>query len=262
MNKTYLYILLFFGLLSTAQTFTINGEQFPKFKSCETLQAKVLEDCFYNNVQEYVYNNFKIEENLKDYSGTVIVLFEVTDAGKFKVIYVDANEKALITESNRVFESMPIISPPTFNGKPTYAKYTIKIAIPLKSPTQIAQEQLAEKTRIESGLEYKRDQELKEFDNIVYKNFNKPQFESHLNLQFSHALYSQFDAALNQVGSNNHTGSKPFSYAEVGKYYDLSAAYKKLEKPAKGWWGKKFWNENLVEIQGDGYWFTFNPIVD
>ena len=262
MNKTYLYILLFFGLLTNGQTLTNNGEQFPKFKNCETLQAKALEDCFYNNVQEYVYNNFKTNENLKDYSGTVIVLFEVTDAGKFKVIYVDANEKTLITESNRVFESMPIISPPTFNGKPTYAKYTIKVAIPLKSPTQIAQEQVAEKIRIESGLDYKRDQELKEFDNIVYKNFNKPQFESHLNLQFSHSLYSQFDASLNQVGSNNHTGSKPFSYAEVSKYYDLAAAYKKLDKPAKGWWGKKFWNENLVEIQGDGYWFTFNPIVD
>ena len=59
MNKTYLYILLFFGLLTNGQTLTNNGEQFPKFKNCETLQAKALEDCFYNNVQEYVYNNFK-----------------------------------------------------------------------------------------------------------------------------------------------------------------------------------------------------------
>ena len=62
MNKIYLYILLFFGLLSTAQTLTNNGEQFPKFKSCEALQAKALEDCFYNNVQEYVY--FKIIINV------------------------------------------------------------------------------------------------------------------------------------------------------------------------------------------------------
>ena len=26
--------------------------------------------------------------------------------------------------------------------------------------------------------------------------------------------------------------------------------------------GRKIWNENLVAIQGDGYWFTMNPILD
>ena len=26
--------------------------------------------------------------------------------------------------------------------------------------------------------------------------------------------------------------------------------------------GRKLWNENLVAIQGDNYWFTLNPIFD
>jgi hypothetical protein len=33
---------------------------------------------------------------------------------------------------------------------------------------------------------------------------------------------------------------------------------KKLQKKATNWWAKKLWN--LVQIQGDGYYF--NPIVD
>jgi hypothetical protein len=107
-----------------------------------------------------------------------------------------------------------------------------------------------------------KNKELSEFDNIVYKKFENPQFESHLNIPFSHSFYAQFDDEMNQVGSNNHTSSKPYSYAEVTKYYDLKAANQKLLKDKKDWWGRKLWNENLVEIQGDGYWFTLNPILD
>ena len=99
-------------------------------------------------------------------------------------------------------------------------------------------------------------------DDIVYKEFKNPQFESHLNIPFSHSYYAQFDAATNQVGSNNHTGSKPYTYTEVSKYYNLKAENEKLQKKASGWFTKKLWNESLVEIQGDNYWFTLNPILD
>ena len=36
----------------------------------------------------------------------------------------------------------------------------------------------------------------------------------------------------------------------------------KLKKNKTGWWGRKLWNENLVEIQGEDYWFVLNPIFD
>ena len=83
-----------------------------------------------------------------------------------------------------------------------------------------------------------------------------------MNVPFSHSYYAPFDASLNQVGSNNHTGSKPFTYAEVAKYYDFAAENGKLKKDKSGWWGRKLWNENLVEIQGEDYWFVVNPIMD
>jgi hypothetical protein len=51
-------------------------------------------------------------------------------------------------------------------------------------------------------------------------------------------------------------------YTEVSKYYDLKAANEQLKKKASGWWSRKLWNESMVEIQGEGYWFTLNPIFD
>jgi hypothetical protein len=60
------------------------------------------------------------------------------------------------------------------------------------------------------------------------------------------------------VGSNNHTASKPYTYAEVSKYYDLKGINEKLKKNGTSWWARKLWNENTVEIQGDGYWLSLN----
>jgi len=48
----------------------------------------------------------------------------------------------------------------------------------------------------------------------------------------------------------------------VLKYYDLKAETEKLVKGSNGWWNRKIWDENSVQIQGDGYWFTLNPIFD
>ncbi len=263
MKNLFLYILSFFFYLTAfTQETKIIGDQFPKFKSCDKLQSTALENCFYNNVQDFVYNNFKVPQSLNAYTGTIIVLFEVDATGKFKTIYVDANEKLMIEESKRVFENMPIIAPATYNGNPTYAKYTYKIAIPLKSVAQTNADVIAEKNKLEASPIYKRDLELKEFENIVYQKFNNPQFKSNLNVPFSHAVYAQFDEALNQVGSNNHSGVKPYVYADVAKYHDFNTANEKIKKTVTGWWSRKFWNENLVEIQGENYWFTFNPIVD
>ncbi len=263
MKKSLLIIhILFLCFTANAQIDDKSNDVFPKFDSCKSLKNIDLENCFYNNVQDFVFNNFKVPENLSSYKGNIIVLFEVIETGKFKTIYIDANEKDLKDESQRVFDAMPIIEAPTFNGKSTYAKYTIKISIPVKSAAQIASEKSDETAKFESSLAYKRNKELSEFDNIIYKKFENPQYQSHLNVLFSHSLYAQFDQSLNQLGSNNHTSSKPLIYAEVNKYYDFAKANEPLKLKAEGWWKRKLFNENMVEIQGDNYWFTFNPILD
>ena len=235
------------------------AEQFPVFPNCENLESKNLENCFYKEVQDFVFQNFEVPENLKqaDYKGEVKVLFEVDVNGTFKVIYVSATNDDLSAEAKRVFNKFPKIKPSTYNGVATYSKYTISIDLPLKSSDQIAAEALA-------AAEIIRPEEkpMTELDSIVYKKYNSPEFDSHLNIPFSHSYYAQFDGAMNQVGSNNHTASKPFTYDEVSKYYNLKAVNESLQKNVSSWLGRKFWNENMVQIQGEGYWLSLNPIVD
>lgn len=265
MRKIGYFFILLFGLTTQAQDNAAISERFPVFPGCENLQDAELETCFYNKVHDFVFNTFKVTDELtkNNYKGTVIVLFEVTADGTFVVQYVDANEKALVEASNTVFAKMPKIAPPTYNGIPTYAKFTIKIEVPLKSLAQIKAEKEAAVEKLKSSTTFVRNtKELNEFANVKYKIFDQPQFESHNNIPFSHSYYAQFDDELNQVGANNHTSSKPYAYAEVNKYYDFKKVAKLIEKPKTTWLGKKFWNENMVELKGDDYWFTLNPIVD
>lgn len=242
---------------SIAPGFT--SEQFPVFPNCENLQSKKLENCFYKEVQDFVFHNFEVPQHLKQsgYKGEVKVLFEVDAKGEFKVIYVNAMDDSLVQESKRVFGKFPKIKPSTYNGTPTFSKYTITINIPLKSADQIAEEALAAAQILKPA-----EKPMTELDSIVYKKYNNPEFESHLNIPFSHSYYAQFDGAMNQVGSNNHTASKPYTYEEVSKYYNLKAVNESLQKKTSGWLGRKLWNENLVQIQGEDYWLALNPILD
>ena len=258
-------LFLFLAVISNAQVSQKNTERFPVFPSCENLEFQALEACFYNQVQDFVYNNFTIPENLKqnNFKGNIIVLFEVDDSGNFKVTYVDAVDQALVAESKRVFDKMPKITPATFNGNPTYTKYTIKIGIPLQSAAEMQAEKEAAAVAEKKSNVYKpNEKHLTELDSMKFKKFESPQFESHINIPFSHSYYSQFDDEMNQIGANNHTGSKPYPYAEVNKYYNLKEANTALAKNKREWFGRKLWNENLVEVQGEDYWFTLNAIVD
>ncbi len=259
---TFIVIALF-AIHSFAQN--KNSEQFPIFPKCEKLQSKELEKCFYNEVQTFVFNNFKVPAAFTAQKATVIVLFEVDEQGAFKVLYVDANDESLVTESKRVFGLISKIKPATYNGNPTFSKYSIRIAVPLQNPADTMMEKqstVAASNEVKPILNFNKTQELKEFDSIAYQKFKNPQYQSHINIPFSHSYYSQFDYALNQVGANNHTSSKPYTYAEVAKYYDIEKANQQLMKNKSSWFGRKLWNENMVQIQGDGYWFTLNPIVD
>ncbi|GEP49610.1 hypothetical protein FNO01nite_02820 [Flavobacterium noncentrifugens] len=277
MKKHFLFLFLIaVSFAAKAQVFNNALEKFPVFPDCESQNGDALADCFYNHVQDLVFNTFKVPEKLQQngFKGNVSVLFEVDDKGNFKTLYADASEQELIAEAKRVFAQFPKIAPPTYNGTPTYSKYTIKIAIPLKSAADLVAEKAQEAETLKAAqaknyakedkkkLIKDRSKELAEYDSIVYHKFNEPKFDSHLNIPFSHSLYAQFDDAMNQVGANNHTASKPYTYAEVSKYYDLRKANENLMKAKTSWFGRKLWNENLVQIQGEGYWFTMNPILD
>ena len=260
--KKYRYLIVFLIFCQQLQSQVNNQEKFPVFPTCQNNTNEDVEVCFYNQLQDFIFHNFQLPEVAKiGFKGKVITLFEVDQTGQFKVLYVDALHQELIDETYRVFSILPKITPATYNGKPTYAKYTITIAIPLQSAAEIALEK-QKQLRMETASDHNR--ENPEFEQVAlnYKTFENPQYRSHLNIPFSHNLYTQFDDKMNQVGTNNHTASKPYMYTEVGKYYDLEEANTTLKLGKTSWWGRKIFDQNLVQIQGQDYWFTMNPVFD
>lgn len=259
MKKQLLTLLLIGFQITFAQRSV--SERPPVFEGCEELDIRATEICFYNKIQEFVFQNFQTPEELvkQNYKSNIIVLFEVSNTGNFKVLHINTSHQEINDEVNRVFSKLPKVSPPEYNGKPVYVKYTLRFSIPLKEPQLMSLELAEEKQPV---FVKTKNKPLKELDSIVYHNFDNPQLKSQLNIPFSHSYYAQFDRAMNQVGANNHTAQKPYTYSEVAKYYDLEQSQKELYKNKEGWWGRKFWNENMVTIQGENYWFTMNPIVD
>lgn len=260
--KKHIYFIFFLAFCKPLWSQVNNKEKFPVFRDCQNIANQDVEACFYNQLQDFIFNNFHLPEVAKnDFKGKVITLFEVDQTGQFKVLYIDALHQELIDETKRVFSVLPVIAPATYNGKPTYAKYTITIAIPLQSAAEIA---LEKQKHIVTAAASDNNSENPEFEQVAlnYKTFENPQYKSHLNIPFSHNLYTQFDDKMNQVGANNHTASKPFMYTEVAKYYNLEEANNNLKFGKTSWWGRKIFDQNLVQIQGQDYWFTMNPVLD
>lgn len=264
MNINYLVLSFFICSTLSAQLLRQNSQQSPRSVNCEKLPEAQQEACFTNFVQDFIYEHFELPAAAKEanFTGSITVLFEVNEEGNFKLLYVDSPSEPLEAATKAVFAQFPAVSPATYNGRPTFAKYTFKIAIPLKSSADLAKE--AQKLAEESAKNYyqNRNNELAEYEQVTYANYSNPEYKSSLSIPFSHSLYAHFDAALNQVGANNHTAIKPYSYSSVTAYFDLESANKSVLYTKKGWWGRKLFNENFAAIQGENYWFSLNPIVD
>lgn len=258
MKKIILVCLFFSFWVSNAQdTYLVT----PVFPSCEDKNVQETRDCFYQQIQQFVYDNFQTPDPVVQhkYKGNVNVLFSVDTTGVFNVLYVDAIYPELVTETKRIFQMLPKIKPAISSGKATFVKYALKIAIPLQNSQAVVPSEYQTKS---DSIKAHRNKVLEEFDNIVQKKFDNPIYKSALAIPFTHSYYSQFDSAVNQVGANNHTGSKPLAYNEVAPYYDFNKINEKLMKNSDTWLNRKLWNEHFFQFQGEDYWITLNPIVD
>ncbi len=88
-----------------------------------------------------------------------------------------------------------------------------------------------------------------------------PEHNSTLNIPFTHSSYAELDYYYNK-GENSHTTSKPYLYNDAARYVNLDALKTPLLKSKTSWAGKKLWNEHLVLIQEEDFWFTINPAFD
>ncbi len=260
--KTSLSILVFLIMqIAVGQISTSDYEKYPVFSECENVDIENLGNCFNTTLRIFIDKNFELPEIVtkENYTGEMVLLFEVTQEGKFKVLYVDATYNELKDEIKRVFGLLPTIKPATYSGRKTYMQFTMQLNIPMDSITAIE----APKT-LEEKEEELQAAAKKEFDNVndsleVYKD---ERYNSNLNIPFSHDMYAYFDQAINLVGTNSHTASKPYLYNTVSSYYDFNAEQAKLRRNVSSWTGRKLWNEHLVTVKGKDYWFVIDPILD
>ena len=256
------FFLLVFILIQTKNLAQDNSayEKPPVFPSCETVDVAELKTCFYNQLAQRVYYNFKMPEIVSEenYKGDAVVLFEVDAEGNFVVLYVDAIYDELKTAVQLVFAELPKIKPATYNGNPTFKQYSYKIQIPLVEPSAL------ENTIKENQKINEIERAKTEYDSInrSLEEYSNKELKSQLNIPFTHQYYAKFDRNINLVGTNSHTASKPFTYSEVLNYYDFENERETLNKEVSNWWKRKLFNEHLVQIQSKKYWFTIDPIFD
>jgi len=241
-------------------------EKYPIFPGCETTPITETPNCFNSKFIQFFIEKFEMPSkvNEEQYQGQMVMLFEVTPKGEFKLLNTDAVYVELKDEAQKVFDQFPKIQPATYNGEPTYIQFSLPVKIPLsrnKTGDFISPENTTAGKIEKNALEVHAVS--KELENIQSKTFDrKVQFESQLNIPFSHEVYSRFDKALNQVGVNTHTASRPFLYDVVNGYHNFDSIVNTLQLDKKSWLGRKFFNEHMIRFQGDNYWFTINPGAD
>lgn len=260
----YLFLILL-PLTGFSQTGYTQLETYPTFPECNDAGFPGAQACFDNTLKQFVLENFELPEKVttENYQGEMMVLFEVDREGRFQVLYVDAIYPELKEEINRVFSLLPVITPASYNSRPTYAQFRMPLKIPLEIFTPQAIEEISPVEAPQTIVQ--QSQQLPpadEYDAIVTKPFGNREFDSNINIPLSHERYSRFDASMNEIGTNSHTSSKPFLFKDVARYYDFESEQEDMQRNSGTWLGRKLWNEHLVTFQGDNYWFTGDVVLD
>lgn len=233
-------------------------EKFPVFDNCKSVSVEDLEKCFYEQINKTIKSELKVPKKLLDenFKGAITITFIVDNSGQFKVLYVNSPYPEFKTEMERVFSTFPQIKPATYNNLNTEMQFVLPLQFPL------GEEMVFDKKK--QNLTALANQYLvKNQEKLDYTSDNNDflAHQSQLNIPFSSQDYSVLDFYY-QNSENSHTAAKPFIYTETMNYVDLNQQKKDLLKDRTGWWGRKFWNEHMVQIKADDYWFTLDPAAD
>ncbi len=82
------------------------------------------------------------------------------------------------------------------------------------------------------------------------------------NIKYSKFRYSEIENGYNQIGNNSHTATKPFIKREANKYYNVAGYDSTLSYNKKSWWGRKIFDEHLLKIEKEDFWFTLDPAIN
>lgn len=219
-------------------------EKYPIYKGCEKESINQLEKCFLDKVSNDFYSNFVKPEGATEEQSKFYVVFVASKTGTFEVIHVSSTCTRINNEVERVFDQLPAFEPATFDEHAIDKQFILYY--PESYPESITQ--IAPTQNIQDAI-------------ITPQSENSPLKVAHsqLRIPFSYSYYN----TLHQVMQNQiHTGVRPLIYQ-----YDVDADAFEMQrdhlmKDKTGWWGRKFWNENMVEISGENYWLHLDPLVD
>lgn len=250
--KKVLFLLFIIPFISFAQS-----EKFPVFGACENVTIQTLDSCFYKQTKDLFFKEFKEPEVLSKeaFKGVVNALFLVSNKGEFKVIYVNSPYEALKKEVERVFTTFPKIQPATYNNHAIEMQFNLPISLPLNAeeePVEVVKREEKPKLDIQDVI----------VQNKITSDSIFLEHNSQLNIPFTHQNYVDYEYALHKA-NGTHTASKPYLYSEISPYLDLTERQKKFLKPeVSSWFGKKLWNEHLLQEKKEDYWFTIDFLFD
>ncbi|NVK52913.1 MAG: gliding motility protein RemB [Flavobacteriaceae bacterium] len=248
MKKIFFIVAFFYSLIIFSQ-----AEKYPVFKECEGQELKQIEACFYKQTKSLFFKEFQSPEVLQkeNYKGAVKAIFVVTNTGNFQLIYVNSPYKELNEEVKRVFNTLPTITPAKYNNHYVEMRFALPINFPINANNDVIEEFTPIKIK-----------EVKEVKPAAKVTVPFKEHQSQLNVPFQHQRYIDYDFALNRA-VNTHTATKPYVYSKLNTFIDLDAEKNKFfKKNQTSWAGKKLWNEHLLEVQGDGYWFNLDFLLD
>ena len=249
---------------------------YPRFEACGEKNMSELPSCFTEQINLLISESSQSWTLDQESKEQVSVLFEVDKKGRFIVRYIDSPTEAVRAYVQEFFTALPVIEPASYNGRSIYMQFRMHFApgdlnaiqwsMEAAQNTEIEWQQAqvngaqaqAQKPKIKSFTQVAED----EYNAVVQDKYQGQGYQSGVLVPLSHRRYDEFEAAMNQVGSNNHTAQKPYRFSEVKAYYNLKAADSSLNQARKTWFGRKWWNENMVAFAAEDYWFTLDPGLD
>ena len=243
------YLISFIFAFITVAVFS-QEEKFPVFEGCEDKNSTELIQCFREKVTSEVIRNINLPEEVKkdNIQGIINVVYFVTKEGAFKVLHVNTPYSDFEMEVKRVFGMLPKVKPARYNNHNIEMQFVLPIHLPL-NPNEGKTEPVKE-------LPAEEEIELVKVDSLSLLEHH-----SELNMPYTHADYAMLDHYFSK-GANSHTAVKPYIYSEIATYVDLDKRKALLMKDKSSWFGKKLWNEHLVQVQGKDYWFTLDFLMD
>ena len=239
----YLKQQLIFLLILSFQITQAQVEKPIRLSNCQQEKAQEIENCFLTTLKQTFDAEFKIANRLEQDDFSIVFLASKT--GEFEVLYVNTENDLIRKEVSRVFKTFPEFIPAQYNNHAIDKRFILPYLFNNK------------KTDLAKTVAIQEKKKAHQKQRITYKN---SLYNSVLSIPLTHQNYRGL--ANFEFSENSHTAVKPYIYSQVAQSIYFDSLNQNTIKKGNSWFSRKFWNENMLAIQGDNYWFHLDPVID